>query len=203
MPNVGEIFWVKSKRTVSKFSKRKRNFLCCAHLPLHKAGEWNRKFHVAVVQQWLSNVQKSVMHVQSWFFANLKLLFFFCYSPSPLQKLPIVHLYDDIILLLQLESLRGLLSCANLGFCHWNLAGIVTKFEYERKNEKDSGRSSKMTPSCKWPIAVIQKFCYHGNVTSHFSSLLNKLSILASFVSVNKNAKKKLPNINLDLTLSQ
>ena len=28
----------------------------------------------------------------------------------------------------------------------------ITKFKYERKNEKDSGRSSKMTPSCKWPI---------------------------------------------------
>ena len=65
--------------TVSKFRKRKRkrNFLSCAHL-LHKAGAWNRTFHVAVVQQRLRNVQKSVMHVQSWFFANLNLLFFFC-----------------------------------------------------------------------------------------------------------------------------
>ena len=64
--------------TVSKFRKRKRkrNFLSCAHL-LHKAGAWNRTFHVAVVQQRLRNVQKSVMHVQSWFFANLNLLFFF------------------------------------------------------------------------------------------------------------------------------
>ena len=34
-----------------------------------------------------------------------------------------------------------------------NLAGI-TKFKYERKNEKDSGRSSKTTPSCKWPITI-------------------------------------------------
>ena len=32
-----------------------------------------------------------------------------------------------------------------------NLAGI-NKFKYEKKNEKDSGRSSKMTPSCKSPI---------------------------------------------------
>ena len=64
-----------------------------------------RKFHVAVVQQRLRNVQKSVMHVQSCFFASLN-LFFFCCLPSPLQKLPIV---------------------------------------------------------------VIQKFCYHGNVTSRFS----------------------------------
>ena len=60
-------------------------------------------------------------------------------------------LHDDVILLLRAKSLRGLLSCANLGFCYLNLTGI-TKFEYERKNEKDSGRISKMTPSCKWPI---------------------------------------------------
>ena len=31
---------------------------------------------------------------------------------------------------------------------HWN----YKRFKYEGKNEKDSGRSSKMTPSCKWPI---------------------------------------------------
>ena len=61
------------------------------------------------------------------------------------------HLYDDIILLLRPESFRVLLSCANYGFCYSNLTGI-RKFKYERKNEKDSGRSSKITPSCKWPI---------------------------------------------------
>ena len=56
----------------------------------------------------------------------------------------ISHLHDDIILL-QPESFRVLLSCANWGFWYSNLTGI-TKFKYERKNEKDSGRSSKMTP---------------------------------------------------------
>ena len=60
-------------------------------------------------------------------------------------------------LLLRPESFRIFLSCANYGFCHGNLAGI-TKFKYEKKNEKDSGRSSKMTPSCKWPIL---KFWMH------------------------------------------
>ena len=56
-------------------------------------------------------------------------------------------------LLFRPESFRVFLSCANYGFCHSNLAGI-TKFKYEKKNEKDSGRSSNMTPSCKWPIRV-------------------------------------------------
>ena len=47
--------------------------------------------------------------------------------------------------------LQGFLSCANYSFCHLNLAWI-TKFKCEKKNQKDSGRSSKMTPSCKLPI---------------------------------------------------
>ena len=34
-----------------------------------------------------------------------------------------------------------------------NFAGI-TEFKYERKNEKDSGHSSKITPSCKWPTEI-------------------------------------------------
>ena len=49
------------------------------------------------------------------------------------------------------ESFRALLSFANEGFCYSNLAG-TTKFEYERRHEKDSGCSSKMTPSCERPI---------------------------------------------------
>ena len=48
-----------------------------------------RKCHVTVMQQQLRNAQKSMMHMQSCFFANVNLLFFCC-SPSPLQKLPIV-----------------------------------------------------------------------------------------------------------------
>ena len=49
------------------------------------------------------------------------------------------HLQNDVILLLRLESLRGLVSCGNKGFCYLNLAGM-TKIEKERKNEKDSDR---------------------------------------------------------------
>ena len=87
--------------------KEKENFCVVLTYSKKRAREIG-KFHVAVVQQRLRNVQTSVMHVRRFFFfANLNVLFFCC-SPSPLQKLPIV---------------------------------------------------------------VIQKFCYHGNVTSHFSSL--------------------------------
>ena len=101
-----QIFWVKSDRTVCKFRKSKTNFCVVLTYSIKRAREI-RKFHVAVVQQRLRKVQNSVMHVQSFFFANLNLLFLCC-SPSPLQKLPTV---------------------------------------------------------------VIQNFCYHGNVTSHFSLL--------------------------------
>ena len=71
------------------------------------------------------------------------------------KNLPIGHLHYDISLLLRPESFRVLLSCANEGFCYSNLTGI-TKFKYERRNKKDSGRSNKITPSCKWPIACLQ-----------------------------------------------
>ena len=64
---------------------------------------------------------------------------------------PIGHLHDDVILLPRPESFRMLFSCANQGFFYLNLAGI-TEFIYKRTNEKDSGHSSKMTPSCKLPI---------------------------------------------------
>ena len=67
------------------------------------------------------------------------------------EKFAIGHLHDDVIVLLRPESFRTLLSCANQGFCYRNLTEI-TKLKYERKNEKDSGRSSKMTSSCKQPI---------------------------------------------------
>ena len=68
-----------------------------------------RKFHVAIVQRRLRNVQKSVMHVQICCFANTNLFFF-----------------------------AGLVA----------VAVVVAKL----------------------PIVVVQKFCYHGNWTSHFSS---------------------------------
>ena len=49
---------------------------CCLVFPSSTKREI-RKFHVAVVQPWVRNVQKlkSVMHVQSCCFANLNLLF--------------------------------------------------------------------------------------------------------------------------------
>ena len=93
--------------------KGKQNFCFVLIYSIKRACEI-RKFHVAVMQQWLRNVQKSLMHVPRCFFANVNLLFFCC-SPSPLQKLPFV---------------------------------------------------------------VIQKFCYHGNMMSHFSSLLLKTESL-------------------------
>ena len=70
-----------------------------------------RKFHIAIVQRWLRNVQKSVMHVQSGCFANIIVLLFCC-------------------------SL-----CLRCSRCFSSL------------------------------VVVIQKFCYRGNMTSHFSFL--------------------------------
>ena len=58
------------------------------------------------------------------------------------------HSHDGVILLLSPEYFRALLFCANYGFCYLNLTRI-TKFNYERKNEMNSGLSSKQASSCK------------------------------------------------------
>ena len=47
--------------------KEKENFCVVLTYSIKRAREI-RKFHVAVVQQRLRNVQTSVMHVQRWFF---------------------------------------------------------------------------------------------------------------------------------------
>ena len=44
------------------------------------------------------------------------------------------------------------------GFCYLNLTAAIT-FKIEKKDQKNSGRSSKMTPSCRWPI-----FNSHNNL---------------------------------------
>ena len=53
---------IESERTVSKFRKRKS--FCAVFTYFIKRSREIRKFHVAVVQRRLRNVQKSVMHVQ-------------------------------------------------------------------------------------------------------------------------------------------
>ena len=118
LSNAGEIFWLNPKVPYLSLEKEKETLCVVFTYFIKRTGE-SRKFHVAVVQQRLRNLQKSEMHTQSCFFASLNLLFFCCW-PLPLQKFSIV---------------------------------------------------------------VIQKFCCHGNVTSHFSSLLQ---ILFTHIAVNQ-----------------
>ena len=56
--------------------KEKETFCVVFTYSIRRAREI-RKFHVAVVQRRLRNVQKSVMHVQSCFLANLNISGFF------------------------------------------------------------------------------------------------------------------------------
>ena len=65
------------------------------------------------------------------------------------------------------KILQGVPFFSNYGFYHLNLAGI-TKFKYEKKNEKDSGRSGKMKPSCKWPIRVhvASSLCFKARLSA-------------------------------------
>ena len=63
-----------------------------------------------------------------------------------LDKIIMGHLYDDFTP--STRILQGFAFLCKLGLFYLNLAGI-DKSKYERKNEKDSGPSSKMTPSYK------------------------------------------------------
>ena len=64
-----------SKGPYLSLEKEKETFCVLLTFSIKWAREI-RKSHVAVVQQRLRNVQKRVMHVQSCFFANLNLFFF-------------------------------------------------------------------------------------------------------------------------------
>ena len=102
LSSVGNFFWVKSERTVSRLRKWKRNFLCCAHL-LHKVGTWNKEVS--------------------------------CRSHATTAR-----------------------KCTKQHDAHAKLFAVAIS----------------KTPYCH---VVIQKFYYHGNVASHFSSLLsNKIA---------------------------
>ena len=90
LSNVGEIFWIELERTLSEFRKKKKETFCVSFTYSVKGARENRKFLVLVEQGWLKNVQKSVVHVQSCCFTNIRRTYcFFCRSPSLLPKLPI------------------------------------------------------------------------------------------------------------------
>ena len=64
-------FWgVESERTLSKFKKRKKKCVLFTYSIKREISN----FHVAVVQRRQRNVEKSMMHVQSYCFANIYVL---------------------------------------------------------------------------------------------------------------------------------
>ena len=67
--------------------KEKGNF-CVVFTYSFKPVREIRRFHVAVVQRRLRNVQKSVMHVQSCCFVNINLLLFLPFSSPSVSSLP-------------------------------------------------------------------------------------------------------------------
>ena len=67
---------VEFQRTVSKLTKTKRKSVVRCLVFTSSIKREIRKFHVVVVQRRQTNVQKSVMNVQSCCFTSLKLLLF-------------------------------------------------------------------------------------------------------------------------------
>ena len=79
LSNTGELFRVISERTVCKFRKRKTKFCVVLTNSIKRAREI-RKFHVAVVQQQITNVQKSVMRVQKMCFCQSRPFVFLLFA---------------------------------------------------------------------------------------------------------------------------
>ena len=72
---LAKCFVLNPKGPYVSLEKEKQNFCAVLTYSIKRPREI-RKFHVAVVQQRLRNVQKNVIHVEICFFANLNLLFF-------------------------------------------------------------------------------------------------------------------------------
>ena len=86
LSNVGEIFWIESER------KRKRNFLCCAHL-LRKAGSVKLEVSCRSSAMMAIKCAKKRHARAQLLFTNINLLPFLPFSspsPSLLTKLPFV-----------------------------------------------------------------------------------------------------------------
>ena len=73
--NVGNFLWSWIIKDCMYQSSVKEKENCCFVFPSSTKREI-RHFHVVVVQRRQRNVQKSMMHVQSCYFANVNLLFF-------------------------------------------------------------------------------------------------------------------------------
>ena len=78
---------------------------------------------------------------------------------------PIGHLATTI------SILQGFAFLCDLALLLFKPHGI-TKCKYERKNDKDSGRSSKMTSLCKWPIRSTTQIWVACEQQTHFRSSL-------------------------------
>ena len=86
---------VESKRTVlKKFRKRRRKFPSNVFTCSTKHGREIRKFHVAVVQWRLRNVQKSMMQMQSYCFAKKS----YCILTVLVAACPLRHCLNSLLL---------------------------------------------------------------------------------------------------------
>ena len=116
-----------------------------------------RKFHVAVVQQWLRNVQKSLMPVQSCSFAILNLLLFRCCKNS---------------LLLWSKNFATIVTWRHISPLHWHGCDrIESRLLFEIILAGDNTSDSRdfvwslvwlRTRDCHSPIILIYWFFFIG-----------------------------------------
>ena len=199
LSTVGEIFWGWIRKgPYLSFEKEKETF-CVVFTYFTKRGHETTKFHEAVVQRRLRNVQKkkkNVLHVQSCYFADLNLLFFSRSCCRRRRRCLVVNLRNRTG-----EERRRQTLCDkrdnNFAFALLppNFTFLWTDLFVEEKETSilsefstKHASNSPVTfvtlkrfavlffpPSCcvnsLISIVVIHKFYYHGNLTSHQSPL--------------------------------
>ena len=132
------------------------------HVLMKRKKVWQVFWQVKISDTYFTHIQelKTIMT------KNYTLYIIYTLS---IDVIEIGYLHDGALLLLLPESFRVLLSCANQNFCYLNLTG-TTKFNYERKNEMNSGQSSKKLSLCKWPTGCYLQVGLKGAVSQQSSS---------------------------------
>ena len=152
----------------SKGPRGKENESCCLVFPFSTKQEI-RHFHVVVVQRWLRNVQKGVIHMQSYCFANLNLILFLPFSLpslSSLLKLPIVRqefivcwpfmvfLFDTVIILIPQILLTAFRDCNHRHLRFLNCQRFVYTICCFYENTHNSNKHCKSTFTQRMEIKI-------------------------------------------------
>ena len=105
-------------------------------------------FGGAYCKENIYSFKSSILTLQALTVISIKFIIVISVLIQPPRVMRIGHFHYGVILLQRPESFWFLFSHANKSFFFFLLSTGITKFEFEKENEMNSGSCSKMTPSC-------------------------------------------------------